>query len=86
MMKEWDQFQNHGMEFAKKVSPSTPPIATGYEAEAGPLNETRDFQSPRDVDGHGTHTASTVGGRRVSNASAIGGFAKGTATGGAPNV
>ncbi|KAK4710911.1 hypothetical protein R3W88_005424 [Solanum pinnatisectum] len=58
----------------------------GYEAEAGPLNETRDFRSPRDVDGHGTHTAGTVGGRRVANASAIGGFAKGTATGGAPNV
>ncbi|KAH0699523.1 hypothetical protein KY284_013738 [Solanum tuberosum] len=58
----------------------------GYEAAAGPLNETRDFRSPRDVDGHGTHTAGTVGGRRVANASAIGGFAKGTATGGAPNV
>ncbi|KAH0717762.1 hypothetical protein KY285_013793 [Solanum tuberosum] len=58
----------------------------GYEAIAGPLNETRDFRSPRDVDGHGTHTASTVGGRRVSNASAIGVFAKGTTTGGAPNV
>ncbi|KAM3284807.1 subtilisin-like protease SBT5.6 [Capsicum chacoense] len=58
----------------------------GYEAAAGPLNETRDFRSPRDVDGHGTHTAGTVGGRRVENASAIGGFAKGTATGGAPNV
>ncbi|KAH0696920.1 hypothetical protein KY289_014402 [Solanum tuberosum] len=58
----------------------------GYEAAVGPLNETRDFRSPRDVNGHGTHTASTVGGRRVANASAIGGFAKGTATGGAPNV
>ncbi|PHT90114.1 hypothetical protein T459_05227 [Capsicum annuum] len=58
----------------------------GYEAATGPLNETRDFRSPRDVDGHGTHTAGTVGGRRVANASAIGGFAKGTATGGAPNV
>ncbi|PHT56155.1 hypothetical protein CQW23_04641 [Capsicum baccatum] len=58
----------------------------GYEAHFGPLNETRDFRSPRDVDGHGTHTASTVGGRRVANASAIGGFATGTATGGAPNV
>ncbi|KAJ8545373.1 hypothetical protein K7X08_017956 [Anisodus acutangulus] len=57
-----------------------------YEANFGPLNETRDFRSPRDVDGHGTHTAATVGGRRVANASAIGGFAKGTATGGAPNV
>lgn len=58
----------------------------GYEAFYGPLNETRDFRSPRDVDGHGTHTAGTVGGRRVANASAIGGFAKGTAAGGAPNV
>ncbi|KAM3284812.1 hypothetical protein P3S67_023611 [Capsicum chacoense] len=58
----------------------------GYEAAAGPLNETRDFRSPRDVDGHGTHTTGTVGGRRVANASAIGGFAKGTATGGAPNI
>ncbi|KAK4361264.1 hypothetical protein RND71_020216 [Anisodus tanguticus] len=58
----------------------------GYEAIVGPLNETRDFRSPRDVDGHGTHTAATVGGRKVVNASAIGGFANGTATGGAPNV
>ncbi|XP_055805549.1 subtilisin-like protease SBT5.6 [Solanum dulcamara] len=58
----------------------------GYEAHYGPLDETREFRSPRDVDGHGTHTASTVGGRRVANASAIGGFAKGTAAGGAPNV
>ncbi|XP_015065290.1 subtilisin-like protease SBT5.6 [Solanum pennellii] len=58
----------------------------GYEAAVGPLNETRDFRSPRDVDGHGTHTAGTVGGRRVANASALGGFAKGTAIGGAPNV
>ncbi|XP_060195680.1 subtilisin-like protease SBT5.6 [Lycium barbarum] len=51
-----------------------------YEANFGPLNETRDR------DGHGTHTAATVGGRRVANASAIGGFAMGTASGGAPNV
>lgn len=58
----------------------------GYEAYYGPLNETSDFRSPRDVNGHGTHVAATVGGRRVANASAIGGFAKGTATGGAPNV
>ncbi|XP_031129448.1 subtilisin-like protease SBT5.6 [Ipomoea triloba] len=57
-----------------------------YEATFGRLNETRDFRSPRDVDGHGTHTASTVGGRRVPNAAALGGFGAGTASGGAPNV
>ncbi|XP_041028149.1 subtilisin-like protease SBT5.6 [Juglans microcarpa x Juglans regia] len=57
-----------------------------YEAHLGPLNTTEDYRSPRDKDGHGTHTASTVGGRRVLNVSAIGGFAHGIATGGAPLV
>ncbi|KAF8409158.1 hypothetical protein HHK36_005231 [Tetracentron sinense] len=58
----------------------------GYEAYYGPLNNTEDYRSPRDHDGHGTHTTSTVGGRVVSNVSAIGGFARGTASGGAPLV
>ncbi|KAG9149794.1 hypothetical protein Leryth_025683 [Lithospermum erythrorhizon] len=58
----------------------------GYEAYYGPLNKTLDYLSPRDRDGHGTHTASTVGGRRVPNISALGGFASGTASGGAPLV
>jgi len=58
----------------------------GYESNFGPLNTTEDYRSPRDKDGHGTHTASTVGGRWVPNASAIGGFARGTASGGAPLV
>ncbi|KAI8000957.1 Subtilisin-like protease SBT5.6 [Camellia lanceoleosa] len=57
-----------------------------YEATFGRLNNAEDYRSPRDKDGHGTHTTSIVGGRRVMNASAIGGFAYGTASGGAPLV
>ncbi|XP_020205647.1 subtilisin-like protease SBT5.6 [Cajanus cajan] len=56
----------------------------GYESIYGPLNEKEDYKSARDKDGHGSHTASIVGGRAVANASAMGGFAKGTAQGGAP--
>ncbi|XP_057764064.1 subtilisin-like protease SBT5.6 [Salvia miltiorrhiza] len=58
----------------------------GYEASYGPLDPKLDFRSPRDINGHGTHTASTVGGRRVPNAAAIGGIGGGTASGGAPLV
>lgn len=57
-----------------------------YEANFGPLDPKLDFRSPRDINGHGTHTSSTIGGRRVRNAAAIGGFGYGTATGGAPLV
>ncbi|KAK4491615.1 hypothetical protein RD792_002370 [Penstemon davidsonii] len=56
----------------------------GYEAHYGPLNKTLDYLSPRDKDGHGTHTSSTTAGRRVNNVSAIGGFAHGIISGGAP--
>ncbi|KAH7545081.1 hypothetical protein FEM48_Zijuj01G0055400 [Ziziphus jujuba var. spinosa] len=56
----------------------------GYEQNYGPLNTSLDYRSCRDTDGHGTHTSSTAGGRTVANASAIGGFARGTASGGAP--
>ncbi|XP_050234760.1 subtilisin-like protease SBT5.6 [Mercurialis annua] len=55
-----------------------------FEQDNGPLNMTEDSRSPRDMDGHGTHTASTVAGNRVPGAAAYGGFAKGTASGGAP--
>ncbi|CAN6443581.1 unnamed protein product [Victoria cruziana] len=58
----------------------------GYEAQYGRLNDSSDNRSPRDHDGHGSHTSSTVGGRTVRNVSALGGFARGSASGGAPLV
>ncbi|XAR66678.1 Tripeptidyl-peptidase II [Bertholletia excelsa] len=57
-----------------------------FEARYGHLNNQEDYRSPRDKNGHGTHTASTVGGRVVPGTSALGGFASGNATGGAPLV
>ncbi|CAM0882507.1 unnamed protein product [Alopecurus aequalis] len=55
-----------------------------YEAHYGGVNTTNAYRSPRDHDGHGTHTASTVAGRTVPGVAALGGFASGTASGGAP--
>ncbi|CAN1150186.1 Subtilisin-like protease SBT5.6 [Linum perenne] len=56
----------------------------GFERHFGELNATEDYRSPRDKDGHGTHVSSIAVGRQVGNASAFGGFAYGTASGGAP--
>ncbi|XP_010518867.1 PREDICTED: subtilisin-like protease SBT5.6 [Tarenaya hassleriana] len=54
----------------------------GYMNGYGTFNVTanKDFLSPRDPDGHGSHTAS------MRRAAAIGGFARGTASGGAPKA
>ncbi|KAL3622262.1 hypothetical protein CASFOL_033673 [Castilleja foliolosa] len=51
-----------------------------YESKYGRINETYDYRSARDSDGHGTHTASTAGGNLVGGAN-IFGVANGTAAG-----
>lgn len=78
-------FHSYSFHFCRKLIGARYYIK-GYENYYGSLNKSRDYLSPRDKDGHGTHTASTVGGRRVHNVSALGGFARGTASGGAPLV
>ncbi|KAK4438975.1 Subtilisin-like protease SBT5.3 [Sesamum alatum] len=55
----------------------------GYSAVVGPLNST--FNSPRDTEGHGSHTLSTAGGNFVSRASVFG-LGNGTAKGGSPRA
>ncbi|CAI8588948.1 unnamed protein product [Vicia faba] len=52
----------------------------GFEAAAGPIDETIQSRSPRDDIGHGTHTASTAAGSVVENVGLFG-YANGTARG-----
>ncbi|XP_045812225.1 subtilisin-like protease SBT1.7 [Trifolium pratense] len=52
----------------------------GFEASMGSMNEINEARSPRDDDGHGTHTASTAVGSPVENANLFG-YANGTARG-----
>ncbi|CAL9124207.1 unnamed protein product [Musa acuminata var. zebrina] len=57
----------------------------GYEATSGRMNESSELRSPRDTDGHGTHTASIAAGRYVFPASTLG-YARGVAAGMAPKA
>ncbi|XP_076924694.1 subtilisin-like protease SBT5.3 [Bidens hawaiensis] len=55
----------------------------GYASMVGPLNST--FDTPRDHEGHGSHTLSTAGGNFVPGASVFG-YGNGTAKGGSPHA
>ncbi|XP_021847488.2 subtilisin-like protease SBT1.5 [Spinacia oleracea] len=60
-------------------------FSEGYEATNGRMNASSEFRSPRDSDGHGTHTASIAAGRYVFPADTLG-YAKGVAAGMAPKA
>ncbi|GJY94822.1 subtilisin-like protease SBT1.7, partial [Tanacetum coccineum] len=59
-------------------------FSQGMKQRRENISTTDDYDSPRDYEGHGTHTSSTASGSRVH--ADYFGYAKGTATGIAPNA
>lgn len=55
-------------------------FSRGYEVVFGPIDEKVESKSPRDDDGHGTHTSTTAAGSAVAGANLFG-YASGTARG-----
>lgn len=55
-------------------------FSRAYEAAAGTIDEQLESKSPRDDDGHGTHTSTTAAGSAVEGANLFG-YASGTARG-----
>ncbi|OMO78872.1 hypothetical protein CCACVL1_14028 [Corchorus capsularis] len=60
-------------------------FSKGIQAAVGNFSKELDYDSPRDFDGHGTHTSSTAAGNHVLGVSHFG-YARGTTSGVAPHA